>query len=317
MVRYLTEADVERLLPMEDALREIEAAFKALAAGRVDLRPRQRVRAAGSGLSVMVAAWPDRGYYGFKDYSYTSKGVRFWFQLFDARSGDLVCIMQADRLGQRRTGAASGIATKYLARRDASRVGIVGTGWQAGGQLEAMAAVRRIRTVRCYGRQASRRTEFATRMSKTLGVDIVPVDSADEATHSADIVITSTTSSTPVFSGERLSEGAHVNAMGANRPDAREIDDATIRRCDFIAADSLEQAKIEAGDLIIPASRSLIRWEWIHELSDVVSGGAKGRETAADITLFKSLGIAIEDVAVGAFVFERAREAKVGRDIDL
>ncbi len=302
---------------MTDALREVEGAFRAMGEGRVDLRPRQRVHVPGAGLSVMAAGWPERGYYGFKFYSYTAKGARFWFHLFDARSGELVAVMEADRLGQRRTGAASGIATKYLARRDASILGIFGTGWQAESQLEATCSVRSIREIRCYSRHPDARSAFARRMTKNLGVDVQPAESASVVAEKADIVVTSTTASEPVLRGEWLSPGTHVNAMGANRPDAREIDDPTIRRSTFIAADSIEQTKIEAGDLIIPVSHNLLRWDWIHELGEVVSGRVRGRESPEDITLFKSLGIAIEDVAVGAFVYERALKAGVGKDIEL
>jgi alanine dehydrogenase len=302
---------------MTDALREVEAAFKAMGDGRVDLRPRQRVHVSGAGLSVMAAGWPERGYYGFKFYSYTAKGARFWFHLFDARSGELIAVMQADRLGQRRTGAASGIATKHLARRDASIVGIVGTGWQAESQLEAVCSVRSVREIRCLGRRAAARLAFARKMTTALGVDVKPVESGSAVAEKADIVVTSTTSSEPVLFGDWLSPGTHVNAMGANRPDAREIDDATIRRSAFVAVDSIEQTKIEAGDLLIPVSKSLLRWDWVHELAEVVAGRVRGRESAEDITLFKSLGIAIEDVAVAAFVYERARKVGSGKEITL
>jgi ornithine cyclodeaminase/alanine dehydrogenase-like protein (mu-crystallin family) len=284
--------------------------------GKVDLRPRQRVRVPGAGLNVMAAAWPDRGYFGFKFYSYSAKGIRFWVHLFDARSGNLVATMQANRLGQRRTGAASGIATKHLARRDASTVGIFGTGWQAESQLEATCAVRNVRKIRCTSRTATSRAAFAEKMTKILGVDVEPADSGPAVARDADIVITSTTSSEPVLQGDWLARGSHVNAMGANRPDAREIDDATIRRSNVVAVDSIEQGKLEAGDLIIPVSRSLLRWEWIHELAEIVTGRFGGRQATEDITLFKSLGVAIEDVAVAAFVYEKSRKTGVGKEIE-
>jgi len=314
---YLTEQDVERLLTMKDALREVEAALREMGEGRAENRPRQRVRAGGGMLSVMAAGLDSRGYYGFKYYTIAKSSVRFWFHLFDARSGELVAVLQADRLGQRRTGAASGIATKYLARQDATNVGIVGTGWQAESQVEAMAGVRSLEEVRCFGRDPGRRKEFATKMTARLGVPVRDVESGELAVRGADIVITATDAREPVVRGEWLAEGTHVNAMGSNRSDAREIDDTTIARSTSILCDSLEQAKTEAGDLILPVSRGILRWEQIHELGELVAGRIKGRTRAEDVTLFKSLGIALEDVAVGSYVYEKARKEGLGREVGL
>ncbi len=312
---HLTEDDVDRLLTMDDALREVEAALRDLGEGKAENRPRQRVRGAHAMLNVMPAAWPSRGYAGFKDYSVSREGGHFWFHLFDGTTGEPLAVLQANRLGQRRTGAASGVATKFLARHDASTVGIVGTGWQAESQLEALVRVRPIREVRCFSRDAPRRRSFAETMSRTLGIDVRSADSAEDAVRSADIVVTATGSSQPVVQGAWLRPGAHVNAMGSNRADAREVDDAAIRRCTFIAADSVEQARIEAGDLIIPIARGLLRWEDVHELSAVVAGRTAGRAGAADITLFKSLGLGLEDVAAAAFVYERAKKEGMGTEV--
>ncbi len=316
-VLYLTEQDVERLLPMGDALQAVEAALRDLGLGKAENRPRQRVRGAHAMLNVMPASWPNRGYYGFKEYTVSKEGARFWFQLFDGSTGELLAIMQADRLGQRRTGAASGVATKFLARDDASRVGILGTGWQAESQLEALCRVRPIVEVRCFSPQASRRRTFAERMAKTLGISVRPVDSAEEAIRGMDVVVTATDSPKPVVRGEWLDPGVHVNAIGANRPGSRELDAAAIQRFTFIAADSVEQAALEAGDLITPVSGRILRWEDVHDLASVVCGRVRGRRRAKDVTLFKSLGLALEDVAVGSLVYERARKEGIGTEVSL
>ncbi len=317
MTLFLTESDVENSLTMPDAIRVIEDALREMGEARVINRPRQRIRVPNGILHVMPAGLPTRGYVGFKYYASFRGKTRFWFHLLDANTGELLAVMQADRLGQQRTGAASGVATKYLARADASTVGIIGTGWQAESQLQAVCAVRSIRIAKCYNRNAEKRNAFAKKMNTQLGVDVSAVDSAEIAVRDADIVITATNSREPVLRGEWLEPGAHVNAIGSNRAEVRELDDATLNRATFICVDSIEQAKIEAGDLIAPVARGLLEWERVRELGEVVAGKVAGREDRDDVTLFKSLGIALEDVAVGAWVYERARERTIGSQIQL
>ncbi len=317
MTLFLTEADVEKLLTMPDAIRVVEDALREMGEARAVNRPRQRVRVPNGILNLMPAGLPTRGYLGFKYYSSFKPQTRFWFHLLDANNGDVLAIMQADRLGQQRTGAASGVATKYLARADAAEVGIIGAGWQAESQLEAISAVRAIRVVRCYSRDADHRKTFAKKMSARLNVDVRGVDSAEEAARAADIVVAATSSLEPVLRGEWLKPGAHINAAGANRAEARELDDGVLQRSAFVCVDSIEQAKIEAGDLISPIERGVLTWERVQELGDLVSGRLAGRTNVDEITLFKSMGIALEDVAVGAWVYERAREQKLGKEISL
>lgn len=314
---YLTEEEVDGLLTMPDALKAVEEALGALGRGEAVNRPRQRVRLPKAMLHVMAAGWPARGYYGFKDYSTTKGQSRFWFHLFDGESGNVVAIMQANRLGQRRTGAASGVATKHLARKDASIVGLVGTGWQAESQLEAVCAVRPVREIRCFGRDAERREEFTSRMAARLKVDVRAAASAEKAVRDADIVIAATTAREPVIRGEWLAPGVHVNAIGANRSQARELDDEVIRKSELIVTDSVEQAQMESGDLAEPVAHGLLSWDRVHELGDVVAGKIAGRARDGQATLFKSLGIAIEDVAVGSLVYERARAKGIGREVPI
>lgn len=310
----ITEDEVQRLLPMQDALREVEAGLRALGEGKAENRPRQRVRGAHAILNVMVGSWPERGYYGFKYYTASKQGIRFWFHLFDGETGELLAVLEANRLGQRRTGAASGILTKLLARRDAATVGLIGTGWQAESQLEAVCAVRRIAAVRCVARSGAHAKAFEAMMSKTLGVEVTAVNSNQETVQSADIVIAATSSAEPVVRGTWLGAGAHINAMGANRIESRELDNDAIRLSTLIVADSVEQAKAEAGDLVQPVQDGFLSWNQVLEAGAVVSGRAAGRRSDDDITLFKSLGIAIEDLAVAAFVYERAKRDGAGRE---
>lgn len=316
-VLYLREEEVQALFSMPDALTAVERAFQALGKGEAKNEPRRRVQLPHSMLNVMPAGWASRGYLGFKYYTVGSQGIRFWFHLLDAQTGALLAVMQANRLGQQRTGAATGVASKFLSRANSTTVGIVGTGWQAESQLEALCGVRPIRRIRCYGRDRSRRLSFAKTMSSRLGVDVLASDSTKEVVQDADIVVAATGSSDPVILGKWLQPGSHVNAMGANRIDARELDDGVIRRSTLITVDSVEQAKLEAGDLVQPIKKGLMTWKRVRELGDVVSGKIRGRKADDEITLFKSLGIAIEDVAAGSFVYERARKEHVGTELPL
>lgn len=317
MTLLLSESEVAKILTMPEAVRVLEDAFCELGEGKAVNRPRQRVRAPNGTLHVMPAGMPARGYLGLKYYSGFRPKTRFWFHLLDAKNGDLLCVMQADRLGQQRTGAASGVATKFLAREDASCVGIIGTGWQAASQLEAIAVARKLRIVKCYSRDQARRKIFAKEMEAKLGIVVRDVDTARDAIRDADIIVTATSSREPVLHGEWIAPGTHINAVGSNRADAREIDDAVINRSTFICVDSVEQSKVESGDLILPIERGLLSWDRVHELSDVVASKIPVRKSRDDITLFKSNGIALEDVAVGAWVYERAREQGIGKQIDL
>lgn len=317
MPLYLTESDIANILTMPDAMRVVEDAFRDLGQGDAINRPRQRVFVPNGVLHVMPAGLPTRGYIGFKYYSGFRPRTRFWFHLLDAHNGDLLAVMQADRLGQQRTGAASGVATKFLARADAASVGIIGAGWQAQSQLEAMCVAHSIRIARCYSRDAKRRESFAAKMTAHLGIAVRAVERAEDAVRDTDIVIAATSAREPVLRGEWLAPGAHVNAIGANRVQARELDDAVLNRSVFVCVDSIEQAKVEAGDFVMPVQADVFAWERVRELGEVVAGKIAGRANRDDITLFKSLGIALEDVAVGAWVYERARERNVGREIEL
>ena len=205
--------------------------------------------------------------------------------------------MEASALGQVRTGAASGLATRYMARADASTVGIIGTGYQARTQLEAACAVRGIKSAKAFSRTAEKRQAFAGEMSERLSLEVMPAESAEECIRGTDIAITITSSREPVLKGEWLKDGCHVNAAGGNHWMRREIDEVAVNRAGTIVVDDLEQAKVECGDLLWPAERGLFRWSMAHELRDVVSGKTRGRTQEDSITLFESQGVAIEDVA--------------------
>jgi ornithine cyclodeaminase/alanine dehydrogenase-like protein (mu-crystallin family) len=234
-----------------------------------------------------------------------------------AQSGEMLALIEANYLGQMRTGAASGLATRLMAREDARTAGIVGTGLQARTQLEAVALARKLEQVHAFSRDATRREKFANEMTARLSLPVIAVATAEEAVRGADILITSTTSTKPVVEGRWLAPGVHINAIGVNFAGKRELDDEVVARCDVIAADSVEQSKLEAGDLIQAFGKDGSRWAAVRELAQIVSGKIPGRTNRAQITLFKSNGIAIEDIVVGGRIYELARERKIGREIPL
>jgi ornithine cyclodeaminase/alanine dehydrogenase-like protein (mu-crystallin family) len=317
MALFLTEAEVLELFPMEHAIERVEESFRAWARGEATNRARQRIFLPGLSLHYMAAAWQGENLVGMKVYTVSRSGFRFLVLLYDATSGELLALMEADQLGRIRTGAASGVATKFLARADASRVGLIGSGRQARTQLEAVAKVRKISAVKVFSRDPVRRAEFAHEMSGLLGVEVAPGASAEEAVRFADVLITATNASQPVVRGDWLAPGAHVNAIGANMPDRREVDDQTLSRAALITVDSLEQAKIEAGDLIQGESAMRGGWESVVELKEIVAGNRPSRSNDSEITLFKSTGLALWDIAVAGEIYRRAREQGRGREIQI
>lgn len=318
MALLLTEADVRSLLTMPVALAAVEEGFKRLAEGTVVLHMRQHLNLPEKTyLHYMAAADRIGGYMGMKVYTVVGGALRFVVLLYSIRTGELLAIVEADHLGRIRTGAASGVATKYMARNNAGTVGVIGAGGQARTQLEAVACVREIKRVRAFSRDPERRSAFARDMMHELGVPVEAVDSSEAAVREMDIVITATSSSRPVLLGAWLAPGTHINAIGANFPQKRELDDEAVGRAGLIVADSREQSMLEAGDLIRAFGDDPGKWSLVRELAEVVAGGAAGRTSPRQITLFKSNGIAIEDVMAAARVYETAREKNIGRELPL
>lgn len=314
---FLTESDVLDLLPMETAIARVESAFRAQNGGEATNQSRRRLFLPQMSLHTMAAALPGENLAGVKVYTVSRGVARFVALLYDSQSGDLLAFMEADHLGRLRTGAASGVATKYLSREDASTASVIGSGRQARTQLLAISRVRALRAARVYSLDAERRGHFARDMSDQLGIDVEPVESAETAARFGDIVVTATSSKEPVISGDWLKPGAHVNAIGANMQNRREVDDALLDRADVIAVDSVAQAHIEAGDLIQGFELAPAQWERVAEMWEIIADRRPGRKSADDITLFKSTGIALWDVAAAGEVYRRAVELGRGQQIAL
>ncbi len=309
---FLTEDHVRELLDMPTAIEVVEELFRELANGRAKNVPRQRVQAGKMLLHTMSGACEYLDVGGWKAYSTTRDRSRFHVGLYDLTTGEVLAIIEADFLGQLRTGAASGVATEVLARPDAKVVGLFGAGLQAATQLKAVCSVRKISRVEVYCRDAARREAFAAQMSEYCATEVVPGHAPDEVAADKDIVITATTSKTPVFDGRAIEEGAHLNVIGSNFLAKAEVDVTTIQRADSLICDSVEQCRLEAGDFVPAIEAGITDWPLMHELADLVTGRDTGRALPENITLFKSVGLAVEDVALGTKLLELARQQRIG-----
>ena len=309
MPLYLTEADVESVLTPADALEAIEACFERMARGAVDNRPRYRHRLADASVAVMSAADHELDRAGVKTYVASAKGTRFVVALFDTAKTEVVAPIEADKLGQLRTGAASGVAAKHLAKPDAASLGIIGCGWQAESQVACIReAVPSIERVVAYCRTEASLKKFCRKVKAEAGES-----HRDPA--GMDVVVTATSSADPVLRGEWLEPGALVCAMGANVPHHRELDNVVLERAGFVCSDSVENAKLESGDLMEPVESGVLDWLEVYELADVVGGEVAARQSPDDVVVFKSNGLAAWDVAAATKAVELARERKVGTEL--
>ena len=317
MVLLLGDKEVNSVLDMHECVNVMEDAFMQVGQGKTWNRPRSRIRMPRGFHHLMAASVLGSNSFGLKTYTSFRAGIRFLTILYDSNTGDLQALIQGGRCSQIRTGAVSAIATKFMARNNSTRVGIIGAGYQARAQLEGVCTVRSINNIKVYDRSLETSQKFSSEMSSWLDEKISIVPTAQDAVDDVDIVITMTTSREPVLFGEWLQPGMHVNAAGSNHWIRREVDDDVIRRSDIIVVDSIADAQVESGDLLYPIERGIIRWDQIHELASLVVGRVSGRDSDQQITLFESQGIAVSDVAVAAHIYAKAKEAGLGLDLPL
>jgi ornithine cyclodeaminase/alanine dehydrogenase len=308
---YLTEADVNGMLDMNLALEALDDVFRARSAGEVRNEPRHRLAAGNGSMNFMAATWPEKGWAGHK--SYVSGDFRVI--LYGTNGEGLLAVIGAGRMGQVRTGAASGIATKYMSRENSSSVGIIGSGYQAETQLEAVCAVRDIKDVKVFSRTAEKREKFASVMSERLGVGVVAVDSKEAAAEGMDVLVAVTSSVEPVITGDMIEPGMHINAAGNNSWMKRELDTAAIVKADLVACDDIDQTKIECGELMRAVEVGQYAWESLVRLDRIVAGLRTARYSDTDVTLFESQGVAFEDLAVCGRLYEMAVERGVGMEL--
>lgn len=307
----ITEEQVRNSVSMPQALDLVERMLLRLAAGTAVNHPRRRVAMQSRTLLHYMAGGDNvSGLVGIKVYASNPKvgAPNFVVLLFDANTARLLASIDANILGQVRTGAASGVATRRLARIDACRLALFGSGFQAETQLEAVACARRLETVRVFSRSPERRTDFARRMGERLGLPVHPANSPAEALEGADIVTTVTNSRAPVFPGALLAPGTHINAAGSNHAKRRELDTESIRRASLIAVDALDQARVEGGDLIQAEAEGHLDWARVCELHEILAEAHPGRSSELEITLFESQGLAVEDIALAEHIYQKIRD---------
>lgn len=325
----LTKHDVQMAVTMEEAINIVEKAFIAFSAGRavVPIRTQVEVAAKNAIALFMPGFVEDLNALGLKIVSVfphnPSLGLPTICSLVvlnDPQTGKPIAAMEGSWLTALRTGAASGVATRHLARADAASVAIIGTGIQARTQLEAVLCVREIQRIKAYDIDPKRARMFIDDMKDTIkrpGLEITASFSPDEAIMEADVICTATTSKKPVFPGCKLKQGVHINAVGSFAPHMQEIGEDVLAKTAKVVVDSVKAAVSETGDLIIPIKKGLFCEEDIHgEIGEIGAGTKKGRENPSEITLFKTVGLAVQDMAVGIYILQRARELGLGQEFD-
>jgi ornithine cyclodeaminase/alanine dehydrogenase-like protein (mu-crystallin family) len=314
MVRFISEEDVAATFDVSTAIELLDAAARALAAGTASNTPRQRPFTTGVRMNLMGAGLDGR--IGHKCYPIGGGRANFVVTLYGA-DASMLALIQANRLGQIRTGAASGLATRFMAREDAAVATIVGTGWQAHTQLEAVCRARPIKRAFAAGRNPEHTQKFCTEMSAKLGIPVEPAADIAGAVRESQVVTTMTSASDPLLFGSMLAPGTHVNAAGSNRATSAEIDPEVVRRAGIVALEDLAQAKVESGDLLLAERNGAWDWSRSVPLSDIVTGKVPGRTSDDQITLFESLGIALWDIAAANHIYDACMKRGLGRDVDL
>ncbi|MGC8582230.1 MAG: ornithine cyclodeaminase family protein [Thermoproteus sp.] len=310
MTLFITEGEVDQLLSFREAIEAVEEGFRLLAEGQAVNLPRRRAIVKGAVLHVLQGVVLGKyGVAGLKTYLSTREGARFVVLLFDVAGGDLLAIIEADRLGQKRTGAASAVATRHMAARFQGTLGIVGSGRQARAQFEALVEVFKPSLVKIFGRSRERARAFVE-FVRGRGYDAALADDY-RSVSDVDVLVTATNSAEPFIRGEYLRPGVHVNAIGSNWANRAELAPDAVAKADVIAVDDPAQAREEAGDLIMAGAL-----DRAVPLADIVAGKARGRPDESSITLFKSLGIAVEDLVVAKVVYDKAVKERLGRELE-
>jgi ornithine cyclodeaminase/alanine dehydrogenase-like protein (mu-crystallin family) len=311
----LREADVQQLIEMDDVIARVEAAMKELGEGTAQNEPRRRAFAPGGLLNVMFASYPGGGCTGLKAYTVAGGKVRFLVVLFDL-DGSLQALIEADFMGAYRTGAATAVAARAMGPGGRTTVALIGTGWQARTQALALSRVLEIKQIRAFSRHPEHRAEFAREKSEELGIEVVAAATAEEAVRGADVVVTITTSQTPVIQAEWVEPHALVVGAGSNFANRAEIPAELVERAQTVVVDQLAAAQLESGDLILAHEAGKFHWERAVEMGTVMAGRWT-RPEATGITLFESHGLALWDLAAGSAVLAAAREQGMTEEVSL
>ena len=316
MALFLRDDDVRACVTMDAMIDSIESMQRHYGAGEAVNLTRRKIIADTGMLSVMGGGLFYQGLLGVKTYTVVKGQYSFQVSLYDAETGRLLLYTQANRLGQLRTGATTGVAVKHLSNPGAVRVGIVGTGGQAPTQLEAVAKMRDVAGVKAFSRTAERRETFARSMSDAMGIEVKAASTNEEAARDCDIIICIAATMEPVVKGEWVQSGATIIGAGPTTWRAREVDDATITRADKIFVDSVDQALIEAGDLAGAVDKGLVQWSRVNELRQAVSGAIKGRDNEDQVVYAKLMGTGVADVAAAKLAYDCAKQQGLGIEMD-
>ena len=316
MTLFLKDEDVAQCVTMDAMLEAIETMQHQYGDGQAHNMTRRKIIAESGMLSVMGGGLFHQGLMGVKTYTVVNGQYSFQVTLYDANTGELLPYTQANRLGQLRTGATTGVAVKHLANNEDATVGIIGTGGQAATQLEAVSKVRGIKKIKAFSRTQDRREEFARRMADTMGVEVSAAASNEDAVRDCDIVLCIAANMEPVVEGAWLKDGSTVIGAGPTTWRAREVDEETLKRAGKLIVDSTEQAAIEAGDLCSAVDKGIIQWSKVHELRHVVSGAVTGRDDQDQIVYAKIMGTGVADVAAAKLAYDSAKAQGLGTEMD-
>ena len=316
MTLFLKDEDVAQCVTMDAMLEAIESMQHEYGDGQAHNMTRRKIIAESGMLSVMGGGLFHQGLLGVKTYTVVKGAYSFQVSLYDANTGELLLYAQANRLGQLRTGATTGVAVKHLANPEDATVGIIGTGGQAATQLEAVSKVRGIKKIKAFSRTQDRREEFARRMTDAMGVEVSAAASNEDAVRDCDIVICIAANMEPVVEGAWLKDGSTVIGAGPTTWRAREVDEDTLKRAGKLIVDSTEQAAIEAGDLCSAVDKGIIQWSKVHELRHVVSGAVTGRDDQDQIVYAKIMGTGVADVAAAKLAYDSAKAQGLGTEMD-
>ena len=316
MTLFLKDEDVAQCVSMDAMLEAIESMQRQYGVGQAYNMTRRKIIAESGMLSVMGGGLFDQGLLGVKTYTVVKGAYSFQVSLYDANTGELLLYTQANRLGQLRTGATTGVAVKHLANPGDATVGIIGTGGQAATQLAAVSKVRGIKKIKAFSRNQDRREEFARRMTDTMGVEVFAAASNEDAVRDCDVVLCIAATMEPVVEGAWLKDGSTVIGAGPTTWRAREVDEDTLKRAGKLIVDSTEQAAIEAGDLCSAVDKGIIQWSKVHELRHVVSGAVTGRDGQGQVVYAKIMGTGVADVAAAKLAYDSAKAHGLGTEMD-
>ncbi len=316
MTLFLKDEDVAQCVSMDAMLEAIESMQRQYGDGQAHNMTRRKIIAESGMLSVMGGGLFHQGLLGVKTYTVVKGAYSFQVSLYDANTGELLLYTQANRLGQLRTGATTGVAVKHLANPEDATVGIIGTGGQAATQLAAVSKVRGIKKIKAFSRTQDRREEFARRMTDTMGVEVFAAASNEDAVRDCDVVLCIAATMEPVVEGAWLKDGSTVIGAGPTTWRAREVDEDTLKRAGKLIVDSTEQAAIEAGDLCSAVDKGIIQWSKVHELRHVVSGAVTGRDDQGQVVYAKIMGTGVADVAAAKLAYDSAKAQGLGTEMD-